>query len=260
MTRPAHNLTNLLFFTLFLSTAVYGGQSTVPPIVDAVAEGKCAVVIDAGHGGGDWGVTARGVQEKNITLELAKKIKAKLDKTEKDVVAVLTRDGDDFMKIEDRAGLANKNKACVYISIHCDFAPSTGVEGYKVYYMEGKEAKPEDEKGLVKWNEAQMAHVKASKKLALYMVQYLRAALISEAGKSDENDVVPVPSRGEASIKSAATASVNAPAVVIEIGNLNNGNDFMNLKDSRILDRMAYHIKEGIVNFLKEADFNGGSK
>jgi N-acetylmuramoyl-L-alanine amidase len=233
-------------------------QSTVPPISDAVADAKCVVMIDAGHGGGEWGVSSRGVQEKSINLELARKVKEKIEKSEKNVSVMLTRTGDDFLKNEDRAGAANSNKACIFISIHCDYVPSSRVEGYKIYYMEGGEINGSEEGNLVKWNEVQQRHVAGSKKLALTLTQYLRAALITEAGGSDENDLVPVPSRGQAEVKSAVLLSLDMPAVLIEAGNLNNGNDFMNLKDSRILNQMAYHIKEGIMDYLKEESFNNG--
>jgi N-acetylmuramoyl-L-alanine amidase len=259
MTSPAYNPIKSFFLIIFLFPAVLlAAQSTIPPITDAVADTKCVVVIDAGHGGGEWGVSVRGVQEKNINLELAKKIKQKIEKAEKNITVLLTRTGDDFLKTEDRAGFANSNKACIYISIHCDYAPSTRVEGYKVYYMQGAETNRADGQGLVKWGEVQQRHVEGSKKLVSYLTQYLRAALIAEAGGGDENDLVPIPSRGEAAVKSDVLINLDMPAVVLEAGNLNNGDDFMNLKDSRILNQMAYHIKEGIVNYLKEVKFNQG--
>jgi N-acetylmuramoyl-L-alanine amidase len=243
---------------LGLAAAIFAAQSTVPPIADANPDTKCVVVIDAGHGGGEWGASSRGVLEKNITLELAKKIKQKLEASEKSIAVVLTRENDDFLKLEDRAGIANNNKGCLYISLHCDYVPSASVEGFKVYFMDAAGQGTPDGQGMIKWNEVQYRHAAAGAKLASYMVQYLRAALIAEGGAGDDNDIVPVPSRGEAAIRSAALCSLDMPAVLLETGNLNNGNDFMNLKDGRILNRMAYHIKEGIMNYLKEQKWSGG--
>lgn len=259
MIRPA-----LSFFTAcvlilsFLPAFLSAGQSTIPPISDAVADTKCVVVIDAGHGGGEWGVSARGVQEKNINFELAKKIKEKIEKAGQNITVLLTRTGDDFVKIEDRAGFANSAKASLYISVHCDFVPSASTEGYKVYFNDGRQPAAGDGQGLLKWGEVQLNHVQNSRKLAAYINQYIKAALIPESGNGDENDIVPVPSRGEAAVKSAALTGIDMPAVLLEAGNLNNGNDFMNLKDARILNQLAYHIKEGVVNYLKEVSFNRG--
>jgi N-acetylmuramoyl-L-alanine amidase len=250
-------LINVSFFVFLLFPFLLcAAQSTVPPISDVVAEAKCVVVIDAGHGGADTGVSARGVQEKNINLDLAKKLKAKIERAEKNITVMLVRAGDELIKTEDRAGFANSNKACLYISLHCDFIPSAAAEGYKVYYMDDAGTARPEAQGVVKWNEVQLRHAGESKKLASYIVQYLRAALITESGAGDENDLVPVPSRGTAGVKTAALLNLDMPAVIIEAGNLNNGNDFMNLKDGRILSQMAYHIREGIMNYLKEASFN----
>jgi N-acetylmuramoyl-L-alanine amidase len=249
-------LTLVFIFTLRVFSA---GASTMPPSVDVSGETRHVVIIDAGHGGGDWGVSARGAQEKAITLDLAKRIKEKIEASDRNITVYLTRTGDDYKSIDDRAGFANSQKGEVYISIHCDYSPSESAGGYKVYYMSGAQMSRQPGAGLVKWDEAQLYHTDDSARLAGYIIQYMKAALIPEASKNDENDLLPSVSRGQRAIKSSVLASLDMAAVELETGNLANNADFTNLKDPRILNQMAYHIKEAIVNYLKETGSGGGT-
>lgn len=76
------------------------------------------VVIDAGHGGKDFGAVDNNTKEKEINLEVAKKLAAKIKKGCKNVNVVLTRDNDTFITLQERAKIANDNKGNLFISIH----------------------------------------------------------------------------------------------------------------------------------------------
>lgn len=232
--------------------ALCAAQSTVPPVVDLTAAKKTVVIIDPGHGGGDWGVTIKGVHEKDINLDIARRIKEKIEKTGNNITVFLTRAGDDFVKPEDRAGLANGKKGDLFISIHCDYAPSEAAGGYKVFYEAGAQANEPEGQGLIMWEEVQKYHINSSRRLAAYMLQYLGAALMPESGSGSENDVLPLPSRRSLAVRSSILQSIDMPAIVLETGNLDNNNDLTDLKDGRIVNQLAYHIKEGIINYIKE--------
>jgi len=80
------------------------------------------VVIDAGHGGKDSGALGRFSKEKNITLQVALELGKLIQKNMKGVKVVYTRQKDEFIALYERANIANKNNADVFISIHCNAA------------------------------------------------------------------------------------------------------------------------------------------
>ncbi|MEM7055548.1 MAG: N-acetylmuramoyl-L-alanine amidase [Bacteroidota bacterium] len=80
------------------------------------------IVIDAGHGGKDPGTQGRFSQEKTITLQVALKLGKLIQSNMKGVKVVYTRQKDEFVALYQRANLANKNNADVFISIHCNAA------------------------------------------------------------------------------------------------------------------------------------------
>ena len=82
-------------------------------------EGKdFVVVIDAGHGGKDPGAKGRAINEKTINLSVAQKLGSLITQNHKDVKVVYTRKTDVFVDLDERANIANRNKADLFISIH----------------------------------------------------------------------------------------------------------------------------------------------
>lgn len=87
------------------------------------------VVIDAGHGGKDAGAVGKKGKEKDITLAVAKKVGANIKKQYPDVKVYYTRTTDVFVELMERAKIANRNDADLFISIHCNSvanSPKTG--------------------------------------------------------------------------------------------------------------------------------------
>ena len=93
------------------------------------------VVIDAGHGGKDPGALGKKTQEKNITLQIALKLGTLISQGCKDVHVTYTRDKDEFIELHERAGVANRQKADLFISIHCNSNPSHSFRGAETYVM-----------------------------------------------------------------------------------------------------------------------------
>jgi N-acetylmuramoyl-L-alanine amidase len=93
------------------------------------------VVIDAGHGGKDPGAIGRKAEEKSITLGIALKLCELIRTNVKDVDVILTRDTDEFVELYQRAEIANRNKADLFISIHCNANPSRVFQGAETYVM-----------------------------------------------------------------------------------------------------------------------------
>ncbi|MEW6470300.1 MAG: N-acetylmuramoyl-L-alanine amidase [Bacteroidota bacterium] len=104
----------LLSAAVFLSASF--STKTKPPF------GIKTVVIDAGHGGKDPGCHGSEFKEKDIALAIALKLGAYIEKYCKDVKVVYTRKTDVFVELNERANIANKNKADLFICIHCNSA------------------------------------------------------------------------------------------------------------------------------------------
>ncbi len=90
------------------------------------------VVIDAGHGGIDPGTNIGDLFEKDINLDVALKMSKILD--EAGIKTILTRDDDTFMKPSEKIGFANKNNACLFVSIHCNSFEDSSVSGTTTLY------------------------------------------------------------------------------------------------------------------------------
>ncbi len=107
------------------------------------------VAIDAGHGGEDPGaIGENGTYEKDVTLSIAKKIKAEIDKIE-GFKGVLIRDGDYFIPLYERIEKAQRKKADIFLSIHADAAENKQAKGSSVYVLSENGASSANAKWLV---------------------------------------------------------------------------------------------------------------
>jgi N-acetylmuramoyl-L-alanine amidase len=90
------------------------------------------VCIDAGHGGKDPGCLGAGSNEKTVCLNMALKLGKMIEKTYPNIKVVYTRDKDVFVELDDRAKIANKNNADLFICIHANSATANayGAETY----------------------------------------------------------------------------------------------------------------------------------
>ena len=92
---------------------------------------KTIIVIDAGHGGTDLGTSKNGIAEKDIVLDIAKRIKA-LNKNEK-IEIVLTREADAATTLAGRTDFINKLKPSLVLSLHVNNSKNTESTGNKIY-------------------------------------------------------------------------------------------------------------------------------
>jgi len=92
------------------------------------------IVVDPGHGGKDPGASAFGLKEKNIVLEIARKLVPILKK-QTGAEVILTRSTDIFIPLEERTAIANTNDADLFISLHINAHPSPKIHGVETYYL-----------------------------------------------------------------------------------------------------------------------------
>ncbi len=96
------------------------------------ASSSGTIVIDAGHGGHDPGaVSVSGFYEKTVNLAVARKVASLL--RGKGLQVVMTRSGDEFLELEDRAAISNRYNARLFVSIHADSAPRRSARGFTIY-------------------------------------------------------------------------------------------------------------------------------
>lgn len=133
-----------------LYPAAAAKSAPVKSVAD-IANGKARnviVAIDAGHGGDDPGATgASGTHEKNVTLAVARELKKAIDGSP-GMSAVLTRDGDYFIPLEQRYLKARKAKADLFVSVHADAFTSSDARGSSVWVLSPRGATNEASRWL----------------------------------------------------------------------------------------------------------------
>ncbi len=126
----------LLCMLLFFNKAQ--AQQGATPWQDPLpqAPGIRTVVIDPGHGGHDSGCLGANSQEKHLALAIARKLRDSLQATWPELRVIMTREDDTFIPLNERARIANANKADLFISIHCNFMPGmTATRGTETYVL-----------------------------------------------------------------------------------------------------------------------------
>ena len=98
----------------------------------AAAKGFDVVVIDPGHGGKDPGCSWNGLAEKNLCLDVAKRLQKEL--ATQGMKAVLTRSTDTFVELGDRAAISNRNDNAVFVSIHFNACRDRSISGFEVHH------------------------------------------------------------------------------------------------------------------------------
>lgn len=106
------------------------------PQVDARdSKGRFVVVIDPGHGGRDSGAKGARSLEKNIVLDVALKIGARIKALNPDIIVHYTRSNDTFIELQQRANYANKKKADLFVSIHANSHKSSSPHGAETFVL-----------------------------------------------------------------------------------------------------------------------------
>ncbi|HEY8155928.1 MAG TPA: N-acetylmuramoyl-L-alanine amidase [Myxococcota bacterium] len=185
------------------------------------------VVIDAGHGGEDEGARgAKGLLEKDLVLDVARGLAARLRRA--GLRVVMTRERDVFVPLEERTNIANDAQADLFVSIHANAAHDGGARGSETYFM-SLEASDEHARGVaLRENESFGARPGAAGGDGDPLVAIL-GDLIANEHLSESSDFARSaqlrlarldsgPSRGVKQAPFVVLAGVQMPAALIEIG------------------------------------------
>ena len=257
------------------SSSSYANELPPPP---RSRRGRRTIIVDAGHGGVDNGMTGPiggwpKIYEKNITLAVALKLGERLRARGIDVV--YTRTTDTLIALDDRGRIANRAGGDLFISIHVNAASPTwqdpgGARGFETYFL--SEARTEDARRVEQMENAaarfedspsvgrddplsfilsdmqQNEHLRESNELATMIQQRLRA-------------IEPGPSRGVKQAGFRVLVTAYMPAVLVEIGFGTNTREARYLSDPSSQDAIASAVAGAAMDYLSAYERRvGGSR
>lgn len=223
--------------------------------------GEFVVAIDAGHGGKDSGaVGSHGTYEKTVVLQIAKRLKAKIDKAP-NMRGVLIRSGDYYIPLRERMKIARKNHANLFISIHADANPNKYLTGSSVYILSEKGASSEAALWLASNEnryEKKLSGTQLNSKdstLATMLMDLAQAATIDNSlslAKNTLSELGQVTKLLRHQVESAAFVvlkSPDIPSMLIETAFITNPSEEKKLKTRYYQSKLANAIFNGIQRF-----------
>jgi N-acetylmuramoyl-L-alanine amidase len=176
------------------------------------------VVLDPGHGGQDSGSMGSGVLEKDLTLEVAQRVDRLLQA--QGLATLMTRLGDSYVSLADRAAVTNRARDCVFVSIHFNEGNKKLPGGVETYYAE---------------------HQIAPVASAISWLPFLQTAAPAAPMQAVN--------RGTKAGQFFVIANVRVPAVLVEGGFLTSKEEMAKLSNGDYREQMAEAISDGILRY-----------
>jgi N-acetylmuramoyl-L-alanine amidase len=208
------------------------------------------IIIDAGHGGKDPGTVGSMSKEKDIALKVALQVGQYINEYLPEVEVIYTRKTDTFIELKERSNIANRNKADLFISIHCNAAPNRSAYGTETFVMGTKNfeanfdiVKRENSVILLEENfEEQYEGFDPSSPESYMMFNLMQKAFLSNSlslASKVENDFSTRVNRFSRGVKQAPLYvlwTTSMPSVLIELGFLSNASEekYLNSKDGQV--------------------------
>jgi N-acetylmuramoyl-L-alanine amidase len=224
---------------------------------------EIVVAVDAGHGGIDSGAHGyHGLLEKNITLHIARKLAALIDK-QPGFKAVLTRDGDYYLKLRERIDRARAAHADIFVSIHCDASRDHHADGATVYALSEHGASSEHARWIAdRENDADLiGGVSLSDKtnmLASVLLDLSQTATISaslDVGGRIAQDLAKLGPMHRHDVQQAAFVvlkSPDIPSILVETDYITNPREARQLDSSEYQNRIAGAILGGLEKYFNQ--------
>ena len=217
------------------------------------------IVIDAGHGGKDPGAVGyRGTKEKDIALDVAKRLEKKLAKNMK-VKIVMTRDEDIFLRLSERTKIANESNGSLFISIHTNAAEDRRASGFETFLigqnkneaavrvaarenavleLEGSTGKKLTDEDLIKATIAQSAFASKSEQFASLVQKEIKKRVQSK-------------DRGVKQAGFYVLMGASMPNVLVELGFISNPSEEKKLRSPQYRDQLATAIYRAVEQYQK---------
>ncbi len=189
------------------------------------------IMLDPGHGGKDHGATGKLYREKDLVIQISRRLRSIL--TASGFEVVMTRDGDTFLSLQERADLCARNSPDIFISIHCNAVATESVKGIETFCIPPAGAPSTSENNAPDTQEKGNLHDKSNARLALEVQRHTLLA----TGAQD---------RGVKHARFSVLKNASSPAVLVETGFLSN------TAEERLLGSTAYQkkIAEGIAKAI----------
>jgi N-acetylmuramoyl-L-alanine amidase len=238
------------------------------PAISPVAHYQIkTVVIDPGHGGKDPGAIGKyGTREKDIVLDVSRRLKRYLEKN--GVTVILTRDKDKFISLGRRVSFANRRGADLFISVHANAHRYSGVKGFEVFYLseatdDKARAMAAAENEAVKFEKGEIAakndfstattvwamELKENRRESRQLGYYICNITSEEMGMKK---------LGVKGANFAVLRGTRMPAVVIEVGFLSNRREEAKLKKGNFRERIARAISRSVLAYKQEYEKTNG--
>ncbi|MFO1483058.1 MAG: N-acetylmuramoyl-L-alanine amidase [Verrucomicrobiaceae bacterium] len=189
------------------------------------------VIVDAGHGGHDGGAVANGIIEKDLALDLARRLKREL--VAAGVRVVTTRDSDVFLPLDDRAAFATKHGAAAFVSVHLNTdGEGSAAEGIETYFAESK---PLSSRQLAS---TKTDSVERGSDFAAIVQRSVCATTKAE-------------NRGTKARGYAVVTQTACPAILVECGFITSSAEAARMKREAYRDQVAQGIAHGVTLFLQ---------
>ena len=217
------------------------------------------IVIDAGHGGKDPGAVGyRGTKEKDIALDVAKRLEKKLIKN-MDVKVVMTRDEDVFLRLSDRTKIANENNGSLFISIHTNAAEDRRASGFETFLIgrskneyaarvaarENAVLELEGIPGQALTGEDLIQATIAQSGFAIYSETFADLVQIEIKKRVQSRD------RGVKQAGFVVLARASMPNVLVELGFISNPTEEKKLRSPQYRDQLATAIYRAVQRYEK---------
>jgi N-acetylmuramoyl-L-alanine amidase len=215
------------------------------------------IVIDAGHGGKDPGAIGHmGVQEKDIVLDVSKRVRSILQ--ERGYEVEMTRDKDEFISLEERTEFASRSMADLFVSIHANSSPVRNVNGFEVFtvdYLDFKERNEDQRKknqNLMFRNlsmsngDPDVMHIIAD---MLYVHKLAESDVLAQYFTKETTRSAKTKNRGEKKSRFFVLRNTLVPAVLVEIGFLTNPKEAKLLQTLSYREKMARALAKSIIDY-----------
>ena len=224
----------------------------------ALALGVRRVVLDAGHGGENLGTSsAKGLLEKDVTLDLSRRVRQLLAK--KGIDVVLTRTRDDTLSLKDRAAVANERRGDIFVSIHLNSLEPSTLRGVETYYL-GPGERPEHDELAAKENEHSGYSLADMRTLLDSIYADARREESKRLALSVQNAVVRrlrgidprIKDRGVKMAPFIVLVATEMPAILAEVACLSNPDEGERLRTDAYRDTIAEALATGIQTFIDQ--------